>query len=190
MHPAGAAERDALERWREYLRLLARLQLDSRLQAKVDPSDIVQQTLLNAHEKFGQFRGQSQAELVGWLRQILANNLAGAIRRFGTDGRDINRERSLEASLEQSSARLEAWLTADQSSPSQQVQRHEQSLRLAAGLAQLPDDQREAVELHHLKGFSVAEVGEHMQRSRAAVVGLLFRGIKKLREFLDDKTGE
>jgi RNA polymerase sigma-70 factor (ECF subfamily) len=183
---AGRPDGADLERSRDYLRLLARLHLDPRLRGKLDPSDIVQQTLLNAHENFAQFRGQSEAELAGWLRQILANNLAGACRRFGVKARDVNRERSLESSLEESSARLGTSLAADQSSPSQQIVRHELSLRLASCLARLPDDQRQAIEMHHLQGLSVTEVSEQLERSRSAVAGLLFRGLKKLREHLDE----
>ena len=175
-----------LERCREYLCLLARLQLSPRLRGKLDASDVVQQTLLKAYEKKDQFRGRSNAELIAWLRQILANHLAQAARTFGAEARDLAREHSLEANLEDSSARLESWLAADQSSPSQRVLRDEQLLRLAQALAELPTDQRLAVELHHLQGYPVAEVGRQMGRSRAAVVGLLFRGLKKLRQLLDD----
>lgn len=178
---------ESLERCREYLHLLARLHLDHRLQGKLDPADIVQQTLMRAHEKRSQFRGRTDAELTGWLRQILVNNLAEAVRRFGAESRDVARERSLEANLEESSARLESWLAADQSSPSQRFMRQEQGIRLADALAELPEDQRRAVELHHLKGYSVAEVAELMDRSRPAVVGLLFRGLKKLRQILKDQ---
>ena len=181
---------ESLERCREYLRLMARIQFDPRLQGKLDPSDVVQQTLLKAHEKMDQFRGRSQAELTAWLRQILANNLAEASRRYGADIRNVARERSLEANLNESSARLEACLLANQSSPSQQAIRHEQLFELANALAALPDDQRRAVELHHLQGYSVAEVGEFMNRSRPAVVGLLFRGLKALRLRLKVHEGE
>jgi RNA polymerase sigma-70 factor (ECF subfamily) len=179
-----------LERCRDYLRLLARLQLDSRLQGKLDPSDVVQQTLLKAHEKMDQFRGQTEAELAGWLRTILANNLAEAARRFHAEARDVAKERSLEARLNESSARLEACLQADQTSPSQRAMRHEQLIDLARALGDLPEDQRRAVELHHLKGHTVAEVGAQMGKSRAAVVGLLFRGLKALRRQLDVRDGE
>jgi RNA polymerase sigma-70 factor (ECF subfamily) len=177
---------DLLERCRDYLCLLARLQLSPRLQGKLDASDVVQQTLLKAHEKRDQFRGNSDAELMGWVRQILANQLAEAARKFGAEARDLNRERSLNSDLEESSARLESWLAADQSSPSQRVIREEQLLRLAQSLADLPPDQRRAVELHHLQGCPVAEVGRLMGRTQGAVVGLLFRGLKKLRHLLDD----
>ncbi len=186
----GKVTPDSLERCRQYLDLLARLHLDPRLQGKLDPADLVQQTLLKAHQNIRQFRGRSDAELIGWLRKILVNNLAEAVRRFSADARDVARERSLESGLEESSARLEAWLAADQSSPSQHFLRHEQVLRLADALAELPVDQRRAVELHHLKGYPVAEVGKQMRRSRAAVVGLLFRGLKKLRQLLQETEAE
>ena len=188
--PKADVPGEALERCREYLCLLARLHLDHRLQGKLDPADIVQQTLMKAHEKRSQFRGRTDAELTAWLRQILVNNLAEAGRRFGAESRNVSRERSLEASLEESSARLESWLAADQSSPSQRFMRHEQTIRLANALAELPEDQRRAVELHHLKGYSVAEVGELIGRSRPAVVGLLFRGLKKLRQLMKEKESE
>jgi RNA polymerase sigma-70 factor (ECF subfamily) len=175
-----------LERFRDYLRLLARLQVDARLQAKLDASDIVQQTLLQAHEHRDQFQGQSEAELAGWLRTILANVLGGAIRRFGAEARDLGRERALQDSLAQSSARIECWLAADQSSPSERVMRVEELVRLAGALAQLPADQREVIELHHLKGWPIAEVAESMSRTKPAVMGLLFRGQKKLRELMQE----
>jgi RNA polymerase sigma-70 factor (ECF subfamily) len=184
-HGGDPKARD-LERFREYLLLLARLQLDPRWQAKLDPSDVVQQTLLQAYQARDQFRGQSAAELAAWLRQILARVLANVARDLGRDKRDVGRERSLEAALEESSARLEGWLAAEQSSPSESVERHERLLRLAEALAQLPKDQREAVTLHHLQGWSLAELAKHLGRSEAAVAGLLHRGFKKLRELLQD----
>src|ERR1700736_5464775 len=118
MDPAGWAQ--SLGRYRSYLRLLAGLQLDPRLRAKLDPSDLVQQTLLQAYQALPQFRGHSQAELAGWLRQILARILANAPRDLGRARRDVARERSLEATLAESSARLEAWLVAEQPSPGQE----------------------------------------------------------------------
>jgi RNA polymerase sigma-70 factor (ECF subfamily) len=186
MPQEATAQGWSLESYREYLRLLARLQLDRRLRGKVDPSDIVQQTLLQAHQKQDQCRGTSEGERVAWLRKILANKLAETVRTYSRQYRDINLERSLEAALEDSSARLEGWL-ADHSSPSQRVQREETLLRLARALAELPPDQRTAVELHHLHGRSLKEVGAEMERSKEAIAGLLFRGIKKLREQLDDE---
>jgi len=181
----AAAHGWSLERYREYLGLLARLQLAPGLRGKLDPSDIVQQTLLQAHQNQEQFRGTTDGERVAWLRRILANNLGEAVRRYGRKQRDIKLERSLEAALEESSARLEGWL-ADTSSPGQQVLRQESLLRLARALAELPEDQRMAVELHHLRGLSLKDTGAEMGRTKEAIAGLLFRAIKKLKERLRD----
>ncbi len=178
-----------LDRFSDYLRLLARLQFDPRLRSKLDASDIVQQTLLQAHEKRVQFRGQSEAELAGWLRTILANTISAAARRYSAEARDLERERSLQEGLAESSARVGNWLAAEQSSPSERVMRVEELMRLATALAQLPADQRQVIELHHLKGWTIVDVAETMQRSKPSVMGLLFRGQKRLRMLLQD-TGE
>ena len=177
-----------LGRWRSYLRLLAGLQLDPRLQAKLDPFDLVQQTLLQAYQALDQFRGTSEAELAAWLRQILARTLANATRDLHRARRDVARERSLEQAVEASSARLEAWLAAQQPSPGEQAGRNEQLARLADALAQLPEDQRTAVELRHVQGYSVPEIGRLTGRSVASVAGLLRRGLKRLRELLEEAS--
>jgi len=184
MPDEGEPQGRSLEQFRDYLLLLARIQLNAGLQAKLDPSDVVQQTLLKAHQNWGQFRGRTEAELAAWLRAILAHHLADVCRKF--DPWLGGRERSLEAALEQSSARLESWLAAEDTPPSRKAERQEQLLRMADGLAQLPDDQRMALELRHLRGLAVAEVARAMDRSTAAVASLLYRGLKTLREFLDD----
>ncbi len=163
------------DRFRSYLRLLAKMQLDERLRSKLDPSDVVQQTLLQAHRALGDFRGSSDAEMAAWLRQILARNLAHATRDFCRDKRNVNRERSLEEAVNASSARLDAWLAAEQSSPSQKAQRNEQLLQLCDDLDKLPDSQREAVQLHYFQECTLAEIADHMNRTPAAVAGLLKR---------------
>jgi RNA polymerase sigma-70 factor (ECF subfamily) len=178
----------SLERFRSYLRLLAGAHLDPRLRGKLDPSDVAQEALLKAHERVSQFRGGSDAEMAGWLRQILANELLQAARRFKAGARDVGRERSLEAALEESSVRLEHWLAAERTSPSGIAERQELLLRLADSLARLSEDQRTAVELHHLQGVPVAELARQMGRSGPAVTNLLYRGLKRLRGLLAEKT--
>jgi RNA polymerase sigma-70 factor, ECF subfamily len=173
-----------LERFREYLRLLAELQLDPRLRGKVDLSGVVQETLFEAHNAMGSFQG-GEANQAAWLREILANNLRDEVRKFSTEARDVAREDSLQAALDASSSRIEAWLVADQSSPSEHAMRHEELIRLTDALARLPEDQRLAVELHHFKGLALADVSGQLGRSKGAVAALLFRGLRKLRELLE-----
>jgi RNA polymerase sigma-70 factor, ECF subfamily len=173
------------DRYRSYLLFLARLQLDSRAQSKLDPSDVVQQTLLEAHVKQHQFQGNDEA-LAAWLRRALANNLRDALRAFRRDKRDMAREQSLEAGIEESSTRLARWLAADQSSPSHLASRKEDLLRMADALLLLPEAQRETIVLHHLQGWSLSEVAGQLQRSEPAVAGLLHRGLKQLRTLMQD----
>ena len=181
--PADVGERD-LEAYRDYLKLLARLQLSPRMRTKLDASDVVQQALLEAHASRAQFRGQSEGEWLGWLRVILAHALGTALRRFSTESRDLNKERALEAELEQSASRMEFLLADDQPSPSQRAIRAEELLMLSHAMNSLPADQRLVIELHHLKGMQMSEVASLIDRSRSAAVGLLYRGLKKLRELL------
>jgi RNA polymerase sigma-70 factor (ECF subfamily) len=172
-----------LDYYRDYLLLLARAQLPPRLQAKFGASDVVQQTLLEAHRDLSHFQGDS-GDLAAWLRRILANNLANACRDFERDKRDIRREQPLHQSVEESSARLEAWLADCHSSPSQQAERNEQILRLASALMRLPQEQRRVVELRYLHGTALKAIAELLGKSRSAVAGLLHRGMSELRNFL------
>ena len=174
-------------RWRDYLSVLARAQLDPRLRAKIDLSGVVQQTVLEAYQKRPAFRAEHPAQELAWLRRILANNLADELRKLAAGKRDLARERSLEASLAESSARLEAWLAADQSSPSRQAERHEEAYRLAAALEALPEAQREALVLQHWHGWSLAQIAEHLGRTPPAVAGLLHRGLRQLRKHLEER---
>jgi RNA polymerase sigma-70 factor (ECF subfamily) len=144
----------------------------------------VQQTLLEAHQALDQLRGRSEAEKAAWLRRALANNLADEVRRLTPGKRDAGREQSLEAALEESSARLEAWLATEQSSASHQAERNEQLLLLAEALSKLPDDQRQVIELHRLKGWSLTQVAKEMGRTKGVVAKLLYKGMDKLHELL------
>lgn len=173
-----------LEKFRAYPHFLIRHRLDDRLQGKLDASGVVQQTLWEAHQGWADFRGDTEAELTAWMRRILIRNLTDEVRKLEADKRDLARERSLEEAVEQSLANLAAWVVQNQSSPSQQLVREEQLLALAAALTQLPDDQRRAVERHHLEGQSLVDVGQALQRSKEAVAGLLFRGLRRLRELI------
>jgi RNA polymerase sigma-70 factor (ECF subfamily) len=163
------------------------MQLGSRLRGKLDPSDLVQQTLLQAYASLERFRGGSEGELAAWVRTILAHQLTRVVREYARDKRDLSRERSLEAALEQSSACLAAWLSDGQSSPSEQAIQNEQAVRLAAAIERLPEAQREALVLQYWQGWTTARIAEHLGRSPAAVAGLLQRGLRDLRQQLRDE---
>lgn len=173
-----------LGRFRPYLLMLARMQVDDLLQAKVDASDLVQQTLLEAHGAIDQFRGKSGAEMAAWLRRILARNLADEFRKFRRDKRNVQWEASLQAALDESTVRLERWLAKEESSPSDRAIANEQLLHLADAIVRLPQDQRRAVELHHLQGNTAAAVAAKLGKTEVAVAGLLRRGLKRLRELM------
>jgi RNA polymerase sigma-70 factor (ECF subfamily) len=173
-----------LESFRSYLLLLARLQIGDRLLGHLDPDDLVQQTLTRALEKRDWFRGSDDAQRAAWLRTLLSHTRIDAARELG---RAEGGARSLEAAIEQSSARLGLFLAADQTSPSGQVERQERLRRLADALTALPDDQGRAVELKHLQGSALVEVARQMNRSVPAVAGLLQRGMSALRSDLGER---
>jgi RNA polymerase sigma-70 factor, ECF subfamily len=180
-----------LERFREYLHLLARMQIDPRLRRDCDASDIVQAVLLKAHQRQDGFRGGSAEELGAWLRRILAHTLADKLRDRLRDRRDVRREVSLENAINESSVKLTACAIAGDPSPSAVLQDKENALRVANALAQLPEPQREAVTLKHFECLSFLEVANLMNRSPAAVASLLRRGLAKLRKLLaEDSTHE
>jgi RNA polymerase sigma-70 factor, ECF subfamily len=184
MSEARAGTELDLNRYRDYLLLLARVQLDPRWQAKLGASDLVQETLLEAHRDAGQFRGHTEAERMAWLRAILARNLANTVRDLRRQRRDIDRERPLANPLAESSQHLEAWLSDSGLAPPEQAERNERLVRLADALARLPEDRRTAVELRHFQGWSLDAIAEHLGRSASAVASLLHRGLLQLRDLL------
>jgi len=186
MNSDPGPQRWPLERYRDYLCLLARLQLGPRLRCEFDSSDLAQQTLLKAQVSFDQFRGGSDAELKGWLRQILANTLKNALRKLQQRG---DMEQSLDAAVEESSTRLEQWLVDEaQPSPESRLTHEDLLFRVAEVLAELPEEQRLVVELRYLHGKGVPEISQLLGRSTASVAGLLRRGLKVLRARLAEEA--
>lgn len=175
-----------LEQYRNYLKLLAELQLNPRLRVKEGASDIVQQTMLDAHRDLAGFRGKTDLELRAWLKMILTHNLLTVARRYATHKRATGREIALQDQVEKSSANLHLQLVADQTSPSMKVMKQERSEQLASALLRLLDDERTAVVLKHYHNWSVADIAQHLGRTQEAVAGLLRRGLKKLREHLSE----
>ncbi len=160
------------------------MHLDPRLRGKLDPADVVQQTLLRAHAALPEVRAETPEALAAWLRKILARTLADTVKHYHRDRRDVSLERSLEADLDRSSSGLVGWLAADQTSPSLAAQRNEELLRLADALAELPEPQREVVILKHCRGQTLQQIADHLGRSVPSVASLLRRGLEALRHRL------
>lgn len=180
-----------LQLYWNYLHLLAEAQLDRRLRARFSPSDLVQETLLEAHRDFPQFRGSTEAEFLAWLRQILVHNLIVAVRRhFKAGKRDVRREVSLEqvrADLDTSALSMAAILAQGGTSPHARVQREELLVALADNLAALPQDYREVIVSRHLQGCSFAEIAQRMDRNEGAVRMLWLRAIGQLRARMGER---
>ncbi|MCI0357635.1 MAG: sigma-70 family RNA polymerase sigma factor [Planctomycetaceae bacterium] len=168
-----------LEKYRPYLRILAQRLLDQNLAARLDASDLVQQTCLSVLGRLPQFDGREEGQFIAWLRTIHEHNIQDAIRdHLKTGKRAAGREIALDT--EQLAAQLRA------SSPSQRVLVGESAARLAAALQDLPDDQREAVRLRYLEGRSLAEIAERMNRTSVAAAGLVKRGLIQLRKTMQE----
>jgi RNA polymerase sigma-70 factor (ECF subfamily) len=185
----AAARGRLLDAYRGYLTFLARVQLGRRLQGKVEPSDLVQEAFLEAHRDFDGFRGTTAAELLAWLRQVLAHNLANQVRRYQkTRRRDVRLERQLAAELEQSSQALERGLAAAQVTPSQLAEGREQAVRLAEALEQLPPDYREVLLLRHFEGLSFPDVARRLRRSVDSVKNVWARALARLRPLMQEEA--
>ena len=178
---------EALEQYRSYLRFLAEIKLDRRLQGRLDPSDIVQDTLLRAYRGWDTFRGSQQPQRLAWLRQILMRTILHTLRDARRAKRDVGREQSLVQLADQSSYRIERWLAADLESPSQAAQKAEELMRIAAAIEQLAEPQRIAVLRYYWQGATLAEISRELGRSPSAVAGLVHRAVRRLQETLVDE---
>lgn len=176
--PAHAPD-DFLAGHRSALGLVARLQMPHWLRPKLDPSDLVQQTLLEAYRDRERLKTMPESERATYLRRCLSHNLIDAVRKY--------KPKQVEAAVvnvQNSSVRLESWLVAQQSTPSDCMAREDRLQGLAAALMALPENQRTAVELKHLHGLSVREIARQMSLTESAVGGLLRRGVRELRSLL------
>jgi len=176
---------ELLIRYRPYLRILAQRHMDAAIRVRLDPSDVVQQTSLEAHRGIDRFRGDSEGEWVAWVRKILENNAAQAIRRhLLTQKRSARREVYLDESNSAVHS-VKGELRSREKSPSKRALNSERSVKLALMLHNLPESQREAIRLRYLEGRSLKELAESLGRSETAVAGLLKRGLRNLRDDSD-----
>jgi RNA polymerase sigma-70 factor, ECF subfamily len=183
----GAALGQLLERYRNYMGLLVRLQVGRRLRSKVDVDDLLQEIWLEIHRKIALFRGCSEREFLTWVRRVIGSILANQIRHYiGTKGRDLRLERGLTDELDQSSRAMNGSLVAPESSPSQQAVRREQAVLLADALQDLPEDYREVIILRQLEGLSFPDVARRVGRTEDSVKNVWLRALARLRRALED----
>ena len=181
---------ELLQKYANYLRLMALTHMDARLRSRVSPSDVVQETNCDAHRDFPKFRGQSEAEFVCWLRTILVHNLARLIERHVlTEKRDVRREVSLHQirqSMQRSTIRLHNLLAARDETPSSQAVQRERAVVLADQLAKLIPDYRDVIIFRNLEALPFAQVAERMERSEGAVRMLWLRAVQTLKQMLSE----
>ena len=183
----GAALGRLLERYRNYVGLLVRLQVGRRLRTKVDIEDLLQEIWLEIHRKIALFRGGSEREFLSWARRLIGSILANQVRHYiGTKSRDVRLECALADELDQSSRAINESLIAAHSSPSQQAVRREQAVLLADALQGLPEDYREVIILRQLEGLSFPDVARRMGRTEDSVKNVWLRALARLRCMLED----
>ncbi len=185
-----AARAELFTRYRHYLQVLAQAQLGRHLRVKCDPSDLVQQTLLEAHRDFPAFQGHQENELLAWLRRILAHNLLNEARRFATRGRDATRELSLEGfqtGLDHSSQVLARGLADDGPTPSEVAAEREAAVRVADVLTRLPENYQQVLLLRLFDGLPAEDVAQRMGTTAGAVRMVQMRALAALREQMENE---
>ena len=183
-----AALGQLLELYRNYLRLVARALIGQALRVRLDASDLVQETFLKASREFGQFLGSTEPELTAWLRQILVRTLSNQAKHHRRQVRNYQRQESLEAMLDRSSAAVHHALAAPSDSPSAHAVRREQAVLLADALEKLPAHYREVFILRNLEHIPFDQVAARMGRSPGATRVLWKRTMDRLSLLLRENS--
>jgi RNA polymerase sigma-70 factor (ECF subfamily) len=177
-----------LDTYRAELAIRTRGIIPSHLRRKFEPEDVVQEVYRRVCAGEAQFTGRNEAEVHAYLIRTLRSVVDDLVRGFDRNKRRVSLERPLEPGPDDSTARPERWLAADHTSPSQKARRNEQLALLARCLGGLPEEQRQAVELRHLKGLSLKKTAEIMGRTKESVAGLVRRGLIEMRKRLGDRA--
>jgi RNA polymerase sigma-70 factor (ECF subfamily) len=185
----ASARDELLALYRPYLRLVAGQRMPRLVQKRVDASDLVQQTLIDAVRGLPEFRGQTEPEFTAWMMRLLERNLLMSVRNNTLGKRDIRLEQDL-SNTDGSAQMMWHLVSDDASSPVSRVVRGEAALQLAAALDELPPDQRCAVEMRYIGHRSLQEIADEMQRSVGSVAGLIRRGVATLQDRLPPELGD
>lgn len=175
----------SLEKFRPMLITLAEALIAPAFRGTLEASDLVQQTLLEATTGADEIAAQGDGPFFAWLRQALRHNVLDAVKHVTTQKNDVRRNMRVSA-LEESFVRLDQMLAADETSPSQVLQRNEQIELMLAAMQELPTNQRTALVLKHLRGHTLQEIAEALELSESAVAGLLHRGRQQLARRLEE----
>jgi RNA polymerase sigma-70 factor (ECF subfamily) len=178
-----AADR-LLTLYRPALKIIAEQEVGPGLRRREDASDIVQRTVLEAFAAFDQFKGLSEAEFSGWIKQILRRNVTNVVRDNFAGKRDVRREKYIDADEGSVSVTWKQPVGRG-TTPSQRLIKAEAALNLAQALDELPEQQAMAVRMRHLEGRGIEEIAEALDKTPAAAAGLLRRGLQSLREKMD-----
>lgn len=172
--------------YRGYLLAIAVAKFDRRVRARCNPSDVGQETLLEAYRDFHMFRGGLEREFLAWLRRILANNLARAVEvHLLTDKRDLRRECQLEPTQSAGGSRIEQrdrWFADVAPSPSSACQQQEQLMTVLDRMSRLPAHYRDVLILRHIEELSFEDVGSRLGKSSGAVRMIWLRALESLRQ--------
>jgi RNA polymerase sigma-70 factor, ECF subfamily len=182
-----AALGQLFELYRNYLRLIARPMIEGALKLKLDASDLVQETFLKAHRQFAHFAGRDEPELMAWLRRILVRTLADQARYHRSRARNVRRQVSLEALLEQAGGAAQQALADSLPSPSSMAVRRERAVLLADALEKLPADYREVFVLRNIEHIPFNEIATRLGRSPGATRVLWTRAMQRLSQLLEEK---
>lgn len=179
---------ELLERYRPYLLLAGQRRIGRELAVRCDAADVTQQTLADVVRVFDSFAGTSEPEFSAWIMKIHEHNLDEAVRKhIHAQKRSLRKQHRLPDATASASF---CWHepAARETTASQRLIKGEKALGLAAVLASLPDDQREAVRLRHLEGWPVEQIAAELNRSVAATAGLIKRGLQAMREKMSEDS--
>lgn len=169
-----------LEQCRPYLLRIANEELDADLRPKLGASDVVQQSVIEAHRDFAGFRGATHEELLAWLRHILRHNLTDARRHYrDTERRQLGREQSLGDST---GATLQQDLISEVTPPLERTISREQVAALEQARRRLPPEYQQVLTLRYDEGRSFAEIGAALERSEEAARKLWMRAVRRLQD--------
>ena len=174
---ARSGDKDAigqiLDRYRSYLRHIAAYRTSAPLRRRIGISDLVQETLVEAHRGIDKMLNSGESHLRACLREIIRCNIANAVRdHMHTSKRSVNRE----ASFDEQTIPVES-----QTSPSMHLQRREQWEAFMKAIDALPNEESFAIQMRYLNDASVGEIATSLGRTRGAAASLLKRGLARLR---------